>query len=137
MLDLLIKCLIFDISKKIGFHLEFPPKGWIHYLDYWESGIHKSFIKHILYYNNSEILSDIKFKFIDITLENYYINYFCKRKDFYLLKFIRNNDLKKVLKDFDFIEYKKDNYAEEYRGKNIFSYSLICGLLSLIVKNNN
>ena len=140
MLDLLIKCLIFDISKKIGFHLKFPPKGWIHFLDYWESGIHKSLINHILYYNNAEImeiLSEFKFKFIEITLENYYINDFCKRKDFYLLKFIRNNDLKKNLKDFDFIEYIKDNYAEKYRGKNVFSYSLIRGFLSPVLKNNN
>ena len=75
----------------------------------------------------------MKFKYIDITLENYYINDFCKRKDFYLLKFIKNNNLKNILKDFDFIEYKKDNYAEQYRGKNTFSYCLICGLLSPIL----
>ena len=66
MLYLLIKCLIFDISKKFGFHLKFPPKGWIRFLDYWEKGIHKSIIKNILYYNNAEILSTLKFKYIDI-----------------------------------------------------------------------
>ena len=139
MLELLIKCLIFDISKKYWLHLNYPPKGWIRFLDYWESGIHKSAIHNILYYNNAEkmeILSHIKYMYNDITLENYYVNDFCKRKDFYLSLFIKNNDLKESLKDFDCIEYKKDNYPEQYKGKNIFSYTLIRGFLSPILKND-
>ena len=132
MVELLIKCIIFDISEKYGFDLDlnFPHKGWIHFLDYWEQGIQKSNIINILYYNNAEKMGPLIKN--GISLQDYYINVFCKKKDFYLLKFIRNNDLKKILKDFDFIEYKKDNYATQYRGKNIYSYCLISGLLSLI-----